>query len=78
MYNDLRKKPRKPNPAVPPNIITSDDSSVCPEHYRRLRKGCNWRKTGNTHEVCEMCLNEQSTARFVVTAHESQKHKQEV
>lgn len=54
------RKPRKPNPAAPPNIITDDDTAVCPDHYRRLRKGCNWRKTGLTYEACEFCADQQS------------------
>lgn len=38
-----------------PNIVTSDDTVVCPAHYRRLRQGSNWCMVTRTIESCEIC-----------------------
>ncbi len=38
------------------NIVTNDHTVVCPEHYKQMRKGCNWRKVTTTYEECEVCL----------------------
>lgn len=46
---------------MPLNIVTNDHTVVCPDHYKRLRSGCNWRKIERTHQECEVCDEERRT-----------------
>lgn len=55
MNNQSRTTDRRTSRGCAPNIVTSDDTVVCPEHYRRLRQGSNWHKAGTTIEHCEIC-----------------------
>lgn len=42
------------------NILTSDYTVVCSDHYKQMRRRLNWRQVSHTRDECEICPLERS------------------